>query len=122
MRRVSCSPADDYFFNGNTVFVDHGNGLISLYCHLERIDVQPGEAVSKGQRHRTLGDERPRHRSAPALERDAQRRHGRSGAVCRGPWQVTLMGPARAGQRPSTVPARQGEHQPAIVTILNFLA
>ena len=28
--------------------------------------------------------------------------------------------PNRAGQRPSTVPARQGEHQPAIVTILNF--
>jgi murein DD-endopeptidase MepM/ murein hydrolase activator NlpD len=42
--------SDDYFFNGKTVFVDHGNGLISMYCHLERIDVQPGEAVSKGQR------------------------------------------------------------------------
>lgn len=42
--------ADDYFFNGRSVFVDHGNGLISLYCHLERIDVQPGEPVSKGQR------------------------------------------------------------------------
>ena len=42
--------ADDYFFNGRSVFVDHGNGLISLYCHLDRIDVQPGEAVSKGQR------------------------------------------------------------------------
>jgi murein DD-endopeptidase MepM/ murein hydrolase activator NlpD len=41
---------DDYFFNGKTVFVDHGNGLITLYCHLDRIDVQPGEAVSKGQR------------------------------------------------------------------------
>lgn len=41
---------DDYFFNGQTVFVDHGNGLISMYCHLERIDVQPGDAVAKGQR------------------------------------------------------------------------
>ena len=39
----------DYFFNGKTVFVDHGNGLITMYCHLERIDVQAGEAVSKGQ-------------------------------------------------------------------------
>ncbi len=39
----------DYFFNGRTVFVDHGNGLITLYCHLDRIDVQPGEAVRKGQ-------------------------------------------------------------------------
>ncbi len=40
----------DYFFNGQTVFVDHGNGLISMYCHLDRIDVQAGDAVSKGQR------------------------------------------------------------------------
>ncbi|HEU0186279.1 MAG TPA: peptidoglycan DD-metalloendopeptidase family protein [Gallionellaceae bacterium] len=40
---------DDYFFNGKTVFVDHGNGLITMYCHMSRIDVQPGEAVSQGQ-------------------------------------------------------------------------
>jgi murein DD-endopeptidase MepM/ murein hydrolase activator NlpD len=39
----------DYFFNGKTVFVDHGNGLISIYCHLDRINVQSGETVSKGQ-------------------------------------------------------------------------
>lgn len=39
----------DYFFNGKTVFIDHGNGLLTMYCHLERIDVQTGEAVSKGQ-------------------------------------------------------------------------
>ena len=41
---------DDYFFNGNTVFIDHGNGLISMYCHLDRIDVQAGDAVVQGQR------------------------------------------------------------------------
>ena len=39
----------DYFFNGKTVFVDHGNGLITMYCHLDQIDVQPGEIVSKAQ-------------------------------------------------------------------------
>ena len=41
---------DDYFFNGKTVFVDHGNGLISMVCHLDRIDVQAGDPVSQGQR------------------------------------------------------------------------
>ena len=41
---------DDYFFNGKTVFVDHGNGLISMYCHLDRIDVEAGDAVGQGQR------------------------------------------------------------------------
>ena len=40
----------DYFFNGQTVFVDHGNGLISMYCHLERIDVAAGDAVARAQR------------------------------------------------------------------------
>jgi murein DD-endopeptidase MepM/ murein hydrolase activator NlpD len=39
----------DYFFNGKTVFVDHGNGLISMYCHLDRIDVQAGDPVAKGR-------------------------------------------------------------------------
>ena len=41
---------DDYFFNGKTVFVDHGNGLITMVCHLDRIDVQVGEIVRSGQR------------------------------------------------------------------------
>jgi len=40
---------DEYFFNGKTVFLDHGNGLLSMYCHLDRIDVKPGEALRKGQ-------------------------------------------------------------------------
>lgn len=32
------------------MFVDHGNGLISMYCHLDRIDVQAGDSVGRGQR------------------------------------------------------------------------
>lgn len=40
---------DDFFFNGKTVWIDHGNGLITMYCHLDRIDVRPGEAVTPGQ-------------------------------------------------------------------------
>lgn len=39
----------DYFFNGNTVFVDHGQGLISMFCHLSVIDVKVGDALSRGQ-------------------------------------------------------------------------
>ena len=39
----------DYFFNGKTIFIDHGNGLITMYCHLDRIDVQAGDTVAKGQ-------------------------------------------------------------------------
>lgn len=39
----------DYFFNGKTVFVDHGQGLISMYCHLSAIDVLKGQTVSRGE-------------------------------------------------------------------------
>ena len=38
----------NYFFNGNTVFIDHGQGLITAYMHLSRIDVQAGQVVKKG--------------------------------------------------------------------------
>jgi len=38
----------DYFFNGNTVLIDHGQGLITMYCHLSRIDVSPGDQVTAG--------------------------------------------------------------------------
>ena len=38
----------DYYFNGNTVIVDHGQGLISLYCHLSEIDVSEGQSVATG--------------------------------------------------------------------------
>lgn len=39
----------NYFFNGKTVFLDHGQGLITMFCHLERIDVQPGQTVKRGE-------------------------------------------------------------------------
>lgn len=38
----------NYFFNGNTVFVDHGQGLISMFCHMSKIDVTVGDAVPRG--------------------------------------------------------------------------
>lgn len=39
----------DYFFNGKTVFIDHGQGLISMLCHLSRIDVKVGDQVAAGR-------------------------------------------------------------------------
>ena len=39
----------DYFFNGNTVFIDHGQGLLTMYCHLSEITVKPGQYLHTGE-------------------------------------------------------------------------
>ena len=38
----------NYFFSGNTVFVDQGQGLISIFCHMSKIDVTLGQSLPRG--------------------------------------------------------------------------
>ncbi|KNZ33206.1 MAG: peptidase M23 [Methylibium sp. NZG] len=38
----------DYFFNGKTVWLDHGAGLLTMYCHLSDIRVKVGDEVADG--------------------------------------------------------------------------
>lgn len=45
----------DYFFNGNTVWLDHGAGLLTMYCHLHERAVEPGQSVRAGQRIASVG-------------------------------------------------------------------
>lgn len=39
----------NFFYNGNTLFIDHGQGLVTMYCHLSRIDVKQGQVIARGQ-------------------------------------------------------------------------
>ena len=39
----------DYFFNGRTVWLDHGGGWLSMVCHLSRIDVEAGDMLAAGR-------------------------------------------------------------------------
>lgn len=38
----------DYFFNGGTVWLDHGNGLLSMYCHLSQMNCKAGDVLNTG--------------------------------------------------------------------------
>ena len=38
-----------YFFNGNNVIIDHGQGLLTMYCHLSKIRVEVGQQLKAGE-------------------------------------------------------------------------
>jgi murein DD-endopeptidase MepM/ murein hydrolase activator NlpD len=45
----------DFYFNGKSVFVDHGQGVISMYFHLSRVDVSLGQHVERGHQVGQVG-------------------------------------------------------------------
>ena len=45
----------EYFFNGNTVFIDHGQGLVTMFCHMNNIGVKAGQVIKQGDVIGTVG-------------------------------------------------------------------
>jgi murein DD-endopeptidase MepM/ murein hydrolase activator NlpD len=45
----------NYYYCGNTVFIDHGHGLITLYCHLSEVVAKVGDPVKQGDRIGLIG-------------------------------------------------------------------
>jgi len=39
----------DFFFSGNLIYIDHGQGMISMFAHLSEINVEMGQKIVKGQ-------------------------------------------------------------------------
>lgn len=47
-RRGTIAATGNYFFNGNTVLIDHGQGFVTMYCHMSDITVAEGDGVETG--------------------------------------------------------------------------
>lgn len=47
--------AANHYFSGNSVFIDHGDDLVTVYFHLDQIEVREGENVERGQIIGTVG-------------------------------------------------------------------
>lgn len=47
--------AGDFFFNGNCLFIDHGQGLITFYAHMSKIMIKKGQSVKRGQKIGEVG-------------------------------------------------------------------
>ncbi|MEM6531908.1 MAG: M23 family metallopeptidase [Myxococcota bacterium] len=47
--------AENYFYVGNAVFIDHGENVFSMYFHLSETAVKTGERVKRGQRIGRIG-------------------------------------------------------------------
>ena len=63
----------DMHYEGGLVFIDHGQGLITMYLHMSRLDVRVGDRVEQGQVIGAVGSQRPRHRPAPLLAHEMAR-------------------------------------------------
>lgn len=57
------SPADgtviatgNFYFNGNVVFVNHGQGLITMFCHMSKINVSKNQKINKGDKIGEVGE------------------------------------------------------------------
>jgi murein DD-endopeptidase MepM/ murein hydrolase activator NlpD len=40
--------AEELYYSGNTVVIDHGYGIYTMYCHLSKIGVAAGDAIKAG--------------------------------------------------------------------------
>jgi murein DD-endopeptidase MepM/ murein hydrolase activator NlpD len=45
----------EFFFNGNVIFIDHGLGLVSMYCHMNNFSVKKEQYVKKGEKIGEVG-------------------------------------------------------------------
>ena len=84
--------ARDLYFTGNTVVIDHGLGLFSLFAHLSEIDVQAGAAVGTGDVVGRVGATGRVSGPAPPLDRSRRRRARRSAVAARCLGKIRVAG------------------------------
>lgn len=46
----------NFYFNGNVVFIDHGQGLITMFCHMNKINVTKNQKLKRGDKIGEVGE------------------------------------------------------------------
>lgn len=46
----------DYYFNGKSILIDHGSGLVTMYCHMDEFGIEKGDWVQRGEQIGTIGE------------------------------------------------------------------
>ena len=85
--------AENLFYSGNSVFVDHGNGLITGYLHLAEVNASVGQAIKRGERVGVVGD--TGRTTGPHLHLAAR-------------WHGARVNPALLLRDPAKMPAIEG--------------
>ncbi len=53
--RAAVALVGDFYYSGNVVYLDHGNGLVTIYMHMSEVDVRQGDTVERGQQIGKVG-------------------------------------------------------------------